>query len=878
MAAELTLVYTDIVNSTAVNARVGDAAMAEVWQAHDGGSRQLLRRWRGREVLRGDGLMAVFEQLVDAVSFAAAYHQLLADLPVPLRARAGLHRGPLELRSNVGSDTALGALPFEVVGLGKAVVARLMALAGGGQTLVSGDTAAALSDAGVALRGHGFWRLKGLDEPLEVFEIADGPEAAPPRDGEKAWRVLRVDGHWVAATELPHSLPAERASFVGREAPLAALAGLVREGHRLVSLLGAGGIGKTRLALRYAWSWRAEFPGGAWFCDLSAARSADGVLHAVAVGLDIPLGVNAAAQIGRAILGRGRCLVILDNFEQVLPWTADTLGRWLGAAHEAVFLVTSRERLGLDGEEVLAVEPLEPAQALQLMEERARSAHPGWQRAADPATLQRLLSLLDHLPLAIELAAPRLRVLAVDEIIDRMKDRFRLLTTSSGTVDRHATLQATLQGSWDLLSPAERTGLAQLSVFQGTFELPTVEAVVDLTPLRDAPWVIDLLQSLVDKSLLVALADRRFVLLQSVREFAASRTAADGLADDDTVAQAAGRHMEWYARRSEHEIVERRGRDAEELVAACRHAVAAREAALACACLLRATAALHLTGPFRAALELSHLVLSQVPLGDRDRALALWALGSTQFRMARYQDARRELTEAETFMPHPPLADDAGRVLVSLGEVATAMGDFDTAELQLQHAAAAAAHGGRAALICHSLNALGALAMTRGETERARHLYVEALEVARAAQDRRWQGGVLGNLAHIHYTEGRFTEARRDYEAALTITAEAGQRRWQANSRNNLAQVCLDTGEIGRAVSELEIALKEARALGAPQLEYHVLCNMGLAQAKLGQTEKARAYLERAVDGMRSLGRATDQAMFEKHLAALSELTINPRH
>jgi predicted ATPase/class 3 adenylate cyclase len=873
MASELTLVYTDIVDSTATNARVGDAAMAAVWEAHDRGSRELLQQWRGHEVLRGDGLMAVFEELSDAASFAAAYHRLLTALPVRLQARAGLHQGTLDLRHNEAAAIALGARPLEVIGIAKAVVARLMALACGGQTLTSAATAQALKAGGFDCHSHGHWRLKGLDEPLEIFEL--GPSARadgrPPQDGEKAWRIVQVDGHWIAATGLPHTLPAERSSFIGRQSQLGALAATVRDGRRLLALLGAGGIGKTRLALRYAWGWRGEFPGGSWFCDLSAARSVDGVLHAAALGLDIPLGADAAGQIGLAIAGRGRCLVILDNFEPVARYAADTVGRWLDVAREAVFLVTSRARLAVPGETVMAVEPLEPAQALELLHERARAANPAYRAAdADPDAMRHLLALLDHLPLAIELAAPRLRVLEVDEFIARMKDRFRLLSAGVGTADRHATLQATLQSSWELLTEAERSGLAQLSVFRGAFELPAAEAVLDLSALADAPWAIDLLQSLVDKSLLVALVERRFALLQSIREFAGSRTAADGLTAEDTVKQAARRHMAWYASRTEREIVERRGRDAEELVAACHNAMTLGNGATATACLVLSSIAIHLTGPFRAACELSLLVLASARLSTREQALAHWALGSTLFRLADYRGAHAALVRATELLPHPPQADDAARVHVSLGEVATAMGELDAAELQLRHAADAALHTGRPAMVCHTLNALGALAMTRGQTELARTRYFDAMTVARAAGDKRWHGGVLGNLAHVHYAEGRLESARQDYEAALVLTGEAGERRWQANSRNNLAQVCIDLGEVDRAIVELDTALKEARALGAPQLEYHVLCNLGLAFAKLGQPDKGRDYLQRAIDGMRSLGRTRDQALFEQYLAALA--------
>ena len=378
MRKDYTLLYTDVVDSTAVNSRLGDAGMETLWAEHDRRSRELLRQWRGIEIDRSDGFLVLFDAPPDALAFIDDYHRMLATLPVPLRARAGLHLGPLLRRENLPSEVLLGAKAVEVVGIAKAYASRLMALAQGGQTLASPSAHAALEAAG-ALSGrwrsvsHGHWRMKGMDNVIEVFEVGDTRSAfVPPADSDKSQRVVQIGGAWVGVREVPHNLPGERDSFVGRSEELKTLAQQFAEGARLLTVTGPGGMGKTRLALRYAWSWLGDHPGGLWFCDLASARGADGLLFAVGQGLEVPLGNDPLAQLGRAIAGRGRCLVILDNFEQVRRHARDTLGRWLDAAPQARFIVTSREVLGLPGERTLALAPLAADDAAALFHQRAQ--------------------------------------------------------------------------------------------------------------------------------------------------------------------------------------------------------------------------------------------------------------------------------------------------------------------------------------------------------------------------------------------------------------------------------------------------------------------------------------------------------------------------
>lgn len=506
------LLLTDVVDSTKLSLRVGDAQMARLWSAHDRAARDLLPIWRGREIDKTDGMLLLFDTAADAVGYAKAYQQALNRLVPPLKARAGLHVGPVTLRENSPDDVALGAKPLEVEGVAKATAARVMSVAMGGQILLSADARRSLEAERLRLQSHGHWRLKGLDEPVELFEVGDDHAPfVPPPDGDKAYRVVRQGDLWMPVREVRHSLPAEGDAFVGRAEALGELSRRIQSGARLVSVLGVGGTGKTRLVVHYGRSWLGEFPGGVWFSDLAPARSVEGIASAVAQGLDVPLGRDdPVVQLGHAIAGRGRCLVILDNFEQVARYAAQTLGHWLASTEQAQFLVTTREVLGLSGEAILALPPLPPAEGAELFVQRAEAAKPDFQPLAeDQAAIAPLIALLDGLPLAIELAAARVRVMRPHMLLARMSERFKLLASKGGRLDRQSTLRATFDWSWDLLPPAEKAALAQLSVFDGGFTLEAAEAVIDLSNLDDVPWTVDVVNALVDKSFVRQRADDR---------------------------------------------------------------------------------------------------------------------------------------------------------------------------------------------------------------------------------------------------------------------------------------------------------------------------------------------------------------------------------
>jgi predicted ATPase len=335
----------------------------------------------------------------------------------------------------------------------------------------------------------------------------------------------------------------------------------------LVTLIGPAGTGKTRLAMEYATRHLAEFTGaeggGAWFCDLTQADHLESICSEVARVLDVPLATGHAsgdvvAQVGQALAGRGRTLLILDNCEQVVEPAAACVGRWLAMAPATRILATSREVLRVTGEACYDLAPLGvpeeggdvgAAEAVQLFVERARAVRHGYALSeADAPHVAAIVRRLDGIPLAIELAAARVGMLSPADLLERLPRRFELLTRSQRDASaRQATLRAAIDWSWDLLRPWEQAALAQCAVFHGGFSPQAAEAVLDLSGFPDAPLALDVVQALRDKSLLRAYesdefpGEARLGMYLSIHDYAAEKLEASGEA---TAARA--RHASYY--------------------------------------------------------------------------------------------------------------------------------------------------------------------------------------------------------------------------------------------------------------------------------------------------------------------------------------------
>jgi predicted ATPase/class 3 adenylate cyclase len=499
----LTFLFTDIEGSTALLGRLGDDGYARVLAGHHAVIRSALAAHDGREVdTQGDAFFAVFSSPRACVAAVLAMQQALAAHEWPggerVRVRMGIHCGE-------AARTATG-----LVGLEVHRAARVAAVGSGGQVLVSEEAAVLVRDGlppGVTLADLGVHRLKDLGRPERIFQLhAPGLQAGFPP--------LRSLGN----PALPNNLPAQLSAFVGRGREVAEVRTLV-DSSRLVTLTGAGGCGKTRLGLQVAVELLDGSGDGVWLAELAAVTDQDAV--AAAISQALRLAVNPGRPALEALLDALEpqdVLIMLDNCEHLIDGCAKTAQAILRRCPKVHLLATSREPLGISGETIYRVPslslpgpdeagPLAPgsSDAVALFADRARAQ--GVALSVDEQAGPLVVSIcrrLDGMPLAIELAAARLRSMSLAELHDRLDQRFRLLTGGSRTaLERQQTLRATVGWSYSLLTGAERLLLARLSVFAGGFDLDAAEAVGGFGDL-DVLDVADLLGSLVDKSLVVA--------------------------------------------------------------------------------------------------------------------------------------------------------------------------------------------------------------------------------------------------------------------------------------------------------------------------------------------------------------------------------------
>jgi predicted ATPase/class 3 adenylate cyclase/Tfp pilus assembly protein PilF len=894
MPVNAALLFTDLVDSTLITQRLGDERAAELWNEHDRRARDLLRRHRGREIGRSDGFLLLFDMPDDAVRYALDYHAQLADLGIA--ARAGVHLGPVVVRRASDDDVALGAKRTEIEGLALALAARVMAMAGPGQTLMTEAAKQALDpgsiETPVHLHSHGHYRLKGIEEPVAIHEIGIASQCSfvPPADGDKSYRVAHDGELWRPVRDIPHRLPAEPDKFVGRGADLDAIGGEFEAGTRLLTLLGPGGTGKTRLALRYARGSLGDWPGGAWFCDLSEAASLEGIYYEAGrvLGKRIDAG-DAAVQITDAIAGRGRCLIVLDNFEQVAQHAAATVGRWLNAP-EASFLVTSRERLAVPGEVVQLVEPLPlDSAAIELFVTRARAARHDF--ALDDArrgAVAEIVRLLDGLPLAIELAAARMLALTPSQLLLRLHDRFKVLAGRRG-VTRQATLRAAIDWSWQLLNEHEQSALAQCSVFEGGFTLAAAEAVIDLTGAVDVPAAVDVLQALVDKSLLRrwiphAAAARHdidepyFGMYISIHEFVAEKARERGTAFAHALDERHGRYFAAFGTDAALEGLFTQGgrqrhlalaRELDNLTAACHRAVTRRDGAAAVGCYRAAWEVLALQGPFGVAVALGDEVLAIEGLDERLAEQARLTHGEALVRIGDTEGLEAKLRESLERVRAIGDRTLEARILGRLGNVCLWAGRLDDAHAHYAGALACAKAVAHRLLEARMHGNLAIVFHERGRADEAVAEYESALRIEREIGSQRDEAITLCNFADLLGGQGRIERARSTFGAALALLRELGDRDTEAVTLQQLGEFEVAQGLIDEGLATLREALAQTRVVGNRRIQGHALQSLGGALIEKGRFDEAREALEQALH----IARAASNRRIEAHtVAGLGEL------
>jgi predicted ATPase/class 3 adenylate cyclase len=458
----------------------------------------------------GDSFAAAFTTPLLAVSAAVDAQRGLAD--VDLRVRMAVHVGETHEREGDYFGPTVNR------------AARLMAAGHGGQVLVS-NAAAELLDGRVELRDLGEHRLRDLTSTMRVWQVA-----APGLDAR--FPPLRtLEG-------VPGNLPVAATRFIGRDMELKKLAELVRD-HRLVTLTGVGGVGKTRLAIQVAAELVMDFDDGVWLAELASVADPDAVPDVVAAALGVrPQTGSVTESITTALTGRSLLLVV-DNCEHVLDAVAQLIGNLLTGTSSVTILATSREALGLAPEQRWPVPPFAMdggarSPAVELFTERAQALNPDFQIADgdDAATVVEICRRLDGIALAIELAAARMVSMTPRDLFERLDDRFRVLSGSPRVGGRHHTLVQSVQWSYELLDEGERRMLDRCSVFFDGFDL---RAATQLSDGLDEYTVFDQLDSLVRKSLITVDrhgAHARYRMLETIRQYADDRLAADGDGDD----------------------------------------------------------------------------------------------------------------------------------------------------------------------------------------------------------------------------------------------------------------------------------------------------------------------------------------------------------
>jgi predicted ATPase/class 3 adenylate cyclase/DNA-binding CsgD family transcriptional regulator len=777
-----------------------DNAVCDIVAAHHG----------VRPVERGerDGFVAAFTRASDALACAVELQRM--PLLASIRLRIALHTGEVRMHDD-GNDDG------NYVGPTLNRTARLRDLAHGGQIVLSGttyDVAADRLPAGVWLTDLGRHRLPDLPRPERVVQVChpDLRNEFPPL------HTPNVDAEQLFSTELT--------SFVGRDAEIRELRRILAH-NRLVTLTGAGGAGKTRLAVQVAAQLVGEFCDGVSWADLAPVTDPQLVPLTVARAVGLP------DQPGRSMLdtltgfiGERRMLLVLDNCEHLLDSCAPRIVALLGTCPGLTLLATSREPIGVPGEITWRVPSLSLAyEAIELFADRARRVRPDFVLGDDnAAAVMEICRRLDGMPLAIELAAARVRALSPNEILDGLQDRFRLLTGGGRTaVPRHQTLRASEDWSHELLSEPERILFRRLSVFLGDFDLDAAQAV-GATGALERDQVLDYLTTLVDKSLAVAESNgprMRYRLLETVRAYALEKLGESG---EEHAVRA--RHRDHYtslaarldspARAGHEQLLGQAETEIDNLRAAFAFSRdnADHDVAL------------------RLASSLQSLWLTR---GRVSEGLA-WFDGVLDHRGTQH-GVVAPAVQARALADRAVL--DASRTMHEKAD-------------QVQQALAIARQLGDPALLVRALIACGSSASY--DVEAARPYFAEAMEIARALGDRYTLCQILAWQAFAAHTAGDPVATRMVAEEGRDLADAIGARFHSRQCRWCLGLAHMMTGDVISAIAQFREVVDEADAAHDLLFRWCGRVNLGYVLAYHGETALARAAGEAALDAAAQFG------------------------
>ena len=853
----LIFLFTDLEGSTRLWEQFPEAMKAAL-ERHDALLRAAVESSNGQVIkTTGDGLSAVFASALDGVSACLTAQRGLLNEPWgeigPLRVRMGLHAGEAQLRGGDYYGPAINR------------AARLMSVAHGGQVLLSAAAASLVVDllpAGMDLRGLGEHRLKDLERPERIFQLIHADLAAdfPP---------LKALDH------RPNNLPAQPTAFIGREAELGEIMKrLNSEGVRLLTLTGPGGIGKTRMALQAAADLIDRFEDGVYFVDLAPIRDPESIPAVIAqtLGLrettDRPLSDELIGQLRTKTM-----LLLLDNFEQVTGAASEVVDL-LRHCPQLKLLVTSREVLHVRGETILPVPPLalpraDPKElsidqltqcdAVRLFIERAQAVKPAFIVTDENARVVAKICLrLDGLPLAIELAAARIKLLPPQAMLARLEHPLEFLTSGARDLPaRQQTLRNAIAWSYDLLDENEQKLFRQVSVFVGGCMVDAVEAAAGDNPARVS--VLDQLGSLLDKSLLREVegtdGEPRFVMLETLREFGLERLEASG--EQEMIRY---RHANFFLSLAEQaeagsesveqvQWINRMEQEHDNLRAALEWSKAADGTGELC---LRLAGTLGLfweaRGYFGEGRERLSAVLSTVAAQGRTAARAKLLARAAELAYRQSDYAATVAFAEESLAICREVGDKQGiaSALIKLGNAAVEAGDYLTASGFLEEALTIwreleDKHGTARALI-----SLGWTALRPGDTHLANERLEEALALSRELEDTRSIGFELSGLGEVAMRQGDYARATRLIEESLELRRQLGNKWGVGVSLGMLGWVAMREGDWNRAIARLGESLEVRREIG--DMGGSAWCLERLAEVALaqGKPEKAVRLLSAA--------------------------------
>ena len=756
-AGTVTFLFTDVEGSTKLLHELGPLAYADALTEHRRVLREAVSRHGGVEVdTQGDAFFVAFATAPGAVSAAREAQRILAGGPI--RIRVGVHTGTPHLTAEgyIGQDVHAGA--------------RIAAAGHGGQVLLSRATRELIDEEVTDLGEH---RLKDISGPVRIFQL--GSERFPP---------LRT----ISNTNLPR--PAS--SFVGRSREVADVATKLRDDIRLLTLTGPGGSGKTRLAIEAAVELLPAFKAGVFWIGLAPLRDAELVRATIAQ----TLGAEGDLTLH---IGDREYLLLLDNFEQVVA-AAPELSALVEACPNVKLLVTSRERLRVRGEVEYPVPPLAEPEAVTLFCARAGVA-------ADD-TVHTLCRALDDLPLAIELAAARASVLTPGQILERLSRRLDLLKGGRDADPRQQTLRATIEWSYQLLTPAEQTLFARMSTFAGGCTLETAEAV--------AQSDLDTLQSLVDKNLLRRTQDR-FWMLETIREYAAERLEASGEG-----AELRRRHAEHFLALAEEaspqlpmhprKWIDRLEDEHDNFRAALDRLEAAGENAR----LQQLAGALWRFWDMRGHVaEGRHRLETALRADTRSTAARVTALNGATAIALESRDTVPARAWAEEALALSQALDDpwgSANSILLLGSVHAEEREFAAAQRLFEEARRRFDQLGDEHYTLLAMRLVAWMCYDQGERDRARALHEDVVRRARLSGNERMQATSLGALAEYAINDERLTEALPMLKESTRIYRDLGERHVIAVNLCRFARAAAATGRAeiaARLLSNAEVLREE---------------------------------------------------------------------